>query len=122
MPKPLLALAVALAITYLAWVFLARGWSASQWTRQHSGSAAVNSEFARTYGGTDVKILQFYAREGSIAEGGKSVICYGVLHAKSVRIDPPVESVSPALSRCILAAPARETRYTLTAEGADGRS
>jgi hypothetical protein len=79
-------------------------------------------EFTRIYGGSAVKILQFYARDGTLLEGGKSVICYGVLNAASVRIEPAVEGVGPALNRCVEIAPERETRYTLTAEGLDGRT
>lgn len=53
---------------------------------------------------------------------GKTVLCYGVTNAKSLRIDPPVEGVSPALSRCVEIRPKAETIYTLTAEGSDGKS
>jgi hypothetical protein len=69
-----------------------------------------------------VKILQFYARDGNIVEGTKSVVCYGVLNAKSVRIEPRLEGVSPSLNRCVEVSAEKETRYTLTAEGADGRT
>src|SRR5262249_6380046 len=81
---------------------------------------AANPEFDRIYGGTQVRILQFYARESAVIEGGKSVICYGVVNAKSVRVEPPLEGISPALNRCVEAAPRRDTRYTLIAEGQDG--
>ena len=84
--------------------------------------ARRNAEFARTYGGSDVKILQFYAREGNLTQGNPTVICYGVLNARAVRIEPPVEGVSPALSRCVEIAPLQGTRYTLTAEGNDGHT
>jgi hypothetical protein len=111
-----------LGIVYLAWVFGGRALRRGQWAREHEQPSTANSEFARTYGGTEVRILQFYAREGNLTEGGKSAICYGVLNAKSVRIEPPLQGVYPALSRCVEAAPTRETRYTLTAEGEDGRT
>jgi hypothetical protein len=68
-----------------------------------------------------VKITAFYPRDAIVTEGGKTVLCYGVTNAKSVHIDPPVEGVSPALSRCVEIRPRGETRYTLTAEGADGQ-
>jgi len=45
-----------------------------------------------------------------------------VLNARSVRVDPPLEGVSPALSRCLEVGPERNTRYTLTAVGADGQT
>jgi hypothetical protein len=66
-----------------------------------------------------VKITAFYARDGVVTEGGSTVLCYGVSNAKSVRLDPPVEKISPSLNRCIGVRPRGETRYTLTAEGSD---
>jgi hypothetical protein len=69
-----------------------------------------------------VKIVAFYPRDAVMIEGGKTLLCYGVSNAKSVRIDPPVDGVSPALSRCVEVRPKGETTYTLTAEGDDGKT
>jgi hypothetical protein len=69
-----------------------------------------------------VKILQFYATAGTIAKGGKALLCYGVVNAAIVRIDPAAESVWPSMSRCFEVAPVRSTQYTLTAEGADHKT
>jgi hypothetical protein len=69
-----------------------------------------------------VKITAFYARDGVVTEGGSTVLCYGVSNAKSVRLDPPVEKISPSLNRCIEVRPRGEARYTLTAEGSDGQT
>jgi hypothetical protein len=120
--RKLLIAILAPAVTWLAWIYASRAISTLRWTRDHSRSAPENPEFARTYFGTDLKILQFYAREGTVTEGNRTVLCYGVLNAKSVQLDPPVADVYPALNRCVEAAPGHETRYTLTAEGQDGRS
>ena len=70
------------------------------------------------YGGR-VTIVQFYAKNAMIAPGEKSLLCYGVVNAKEVRLDPPVEKVWPATSRCFDVAPASTTHYLLTAESAD---
>lgn len=67
--------------------------------------------------GKSVKILQFYGPR-EIAAGGKALVCYSVVNATAVRLDPPVERVWPALSRCFNVTPTTSTRYTLTAEGA----
>lgn len=67
------------------------------------------------------RILQFYARDPVLPRGEKSVLCYGVDNAKTVRIEPAVDRVWPTLSRCIEIAPTQSTTYTLTAEGADGK-
>jgi hypothetical protein len=69
-----------------------------------------------------VKIVAFYARDLTVTEGGSTVLCYGVSDAKSVRLDPPVESITPSLNRCIEVRPKSETIYTLTAEGSDGQT
>ena len=69
-----------------------------------------------------VKITAFYARDLIVTEGTSTVLCYGVANAKSVRLEPPVESISPSLNRCIEVRPKAETRYTLTAVGSAGES
>src|SRR5579872_5254629 len=119
----LLRLALLAAIVYLAGVFGSR-WlerRAHDFGREHQ-EAQANKAFLNTYGGSAVKILQFYARDGHLVEGRSTVLCYGVLNAKAVRIQPAVDGVSPALNRCVEVAPLHDTRYTLTAEGDDGRS
>jgi hypothetical protein len=73
-------------------------------------------------GDSHAKILSFYPRDVTVTEGDKTLLCYGVSNAKSVRIDPPVDGVSPALSRCVEVRPKGETHYTLTAEGSDGQA
>ncbi len=81
---------------------------------QTSSAPAANNE--------PVKITAFYPRETVVTEGDKTLLCYGVSNAKSVRIDPPVDGVSPSLTRCVEVRPKGETTYTLTAEGFDGKA
>lgn len=71
--------------------------------------------------GSDLKITAFYA-PSEVHAGQTALICYGVVNAKSVRIEPPIESLTPSLSRCIQAAPRKTTEYTLTAENGAGHS
>jgi hypothetical protein len=65
------------------------------------------------------RITQFYAREPVLPRGEKTMLCYGVENAKTVRIQPPVDRVWPAISRCFDIGPSAATTYTLTAEGED---
>lgn len=122
----LLRIATALAVCYIAWFFLARYLEHQRWqaagSQPSAAEDAARSAFEQTYGGTDLRILQFYARDAEIVEGSSTVLCYGVLNARSVRITPPVDDVSPALNRCLEVSPEADTRYTFTAEGADGRT
>jgi len=81
-------------------------------------SEKKNSEQA---GSKHARILQFYARDAVVPLGEKTMLCYGVESAKKVRLAPAVESIWPALTRCVEIAPSKETTYALTAEGADGQ-
>ncbi len=67
-------------------------------------------------------ISQFYAQPPAIPKGGKTLLCYGVENATAVRLDPPVERVWPAMSRCFEVTPASTATYAFTAEGADGQT
>jgi hypothetical protein len=102
------------AALYAVWIMTSRGGGSVRGPQKASVPAIDN--------GSGVKIVGFYARDGVVTEGGKTILCYGVSNAKSVRIDPPVEGVWPALNRCVEIRPRGETRYTLTAEGSDGRA
>jgi hypothetical protein len=67
-----------------------------------------------------VKITQFYANPSAIAKGGKGLLCYGVESATKVRIEPPVEQLSPSIARCFEVHPAETTTYKLIADGRNG--
>jgi hypothetical protein len=88
----------------------------------HSGCTSPPAQQKASAPADPVKITAFYPRDISVPEGGTTLLCYGVSSAKSVRIDPPVEGVSPSLTRCVEVRPKGETRYTLTALGSEGQS
>jgi hypothetical protein len=110
--------AVAAALLYLGWTFADRYRSNREFERARTRRMAPR--LPPDYGST-VKILQFYASPAEPAKGERAILCYGVANAQTVRIEPEVEPVWPALSRCFNVAPQKDTRYTLTAEGADGQ-
>jgi hypothetical protein len=56
-----------------------------------------------------------------VLEGRQGIVCYGVENARSVRMTPPVEKLTPVLVRCFWVEPTVDTTYTLNAEGRDGR-
>ena len=80
-----------------------------------SGPASAQQE-------TGVRITQFYTNVSSVARGDRALLCYGVENAKTVRLEPPPQELSAALARCVEVTPAATTTYTLTAEGADGKT
>jgi hypothetical protein len=69
-----------------------------------------------------VQITQFYAASPVLPRDESTSLCYGVEHAAGVRIDPPVERVWPAFSRCFPVSPKETTTYTLTADDGHGKS
>jgi hypothetical protein len=68
-----------------------------------------------------LKINMFYASPGVVDEGQTTSMCYSVSNAVAVRLEPPAAELRPSLNRCIELKPARDTTYTLEAEGADGK-
>ena len=66
------------------------------------------------------KITQFYVTPNVVRDGQPSKLCYSVEGAATVTLDPPVERVWPAYSRCFEVNPTKNTTYTLTAENAGG--
>ena len=67
-----------------------------------------------------LEIIFFYASPGAVKAGESSSVCYGVMNARAVAIDPPVAQLTPSLNRCLQVTPRKTTRYTLTAEDAKG--
>jgi len=72
-------------------------------------------------GGGELKILNFYGTD-AIRRGEQGMICYGVYGAKSVRIEPPVEKLQPAVGHCLQVSPFVTTEYKLVAEDGNGHT
>lgn len=113
------------------WLWIAVAVVAAQlgltWLQRHAAnvdmerrlaSRRVPAEFQNP--GKGVKIEQFYARSAEMIDGERNLVCYGVRNARTVRLEPPVEEVSPALVRCFWIEPRQDTAYQLIAEGFDG--
>ena len=86
--------------------------------------AAEVEEARRTIamlGGGELKILNFYGTN-AIHRGEHGMICYGVYGAKSVRIEPPVEKLQPAVAHCLQVSPSVTTEYKLVAEDGTGHT
>lgn len=108
-------------VLYDAWVFYSRRESARQVDRQRAEKESA--EARRTLeliGG--LRILDLYAAPGAIQRGQVARLCYSVVGAKTVRLEPPAEGVYPAFSHCVEIAPKQDTVYTLFAEDEAGHS
>jgi len=118
---PFLAVALVGAVLYDAWIFYSR-WS----DRRHAEQARQQQEASdarktiEMLGGGQLKILDFYASPATVKRGDRTNLCFGVSGAKSVRIEPHIEDVHPALSYCMQISPGADTEYKLIAEDAAG--
>jgi hypothetical protein len=118
-----LSLVILVALIYDGWIFYSRR-TGNREAVQVQADKEVNQERKTidAYGGGGLKILSFYAAPGTIARGGHTSLCYSVTGAKTVRMEPAVDAVWPALTRCVQVSPKKDTEYKLIAEDEAGHS
>jgi hypothetical protein len=114
------AITLALGAGYLGWTWLQRHEGTLRMERAFRARHPESARSAAEGSGTGLKITQFYARAGTMTDAERNLICYGVRQAKSVRLEPAVESLTPSLNRCFWVEPKQDTSYTLVAEGFHG--
>jgi hypothetical protein len=88
-------------------------------TATKSGAAAA-PEVPAEYQSSHLRILMFYSADPTPRMGQPATVCYGVLNAVSLRMDPPLADVGPSPNRCVSVTVDRPQLLTLTAEGKDG--
>ncbi len=120
---PLLSVVLLIALAYDGWIFYNR----RQWQRDvERARANAEAERARrsidAIGGGSFGIRSFYAFPAAIRRGQPVSICYSVFGAASLRLDPPVAEVYPALSHCIQTSPRQDTEFKLTATDSAGHT
>ena len=118
---------LALLAIALVYIFFSRWWENYRIDRAAQEKAdAVRAEADRRavemMGGNRFEILAFYSVPGAIRRGERSQLCYGVSNAKAVRMEPLSETLWPSSSHCVTVAPATTTKYTFTAEDAEGHT
>jgi hypothetical protein len=111
---PYLGVVILLAAGYDGWIFFSR-WKEGRDARKAEARQQVEDtrRLLDGLGGDNLKILDFYATPDAIRRGERALICYGVNAAASVRIEPPVEQLHPAISHCFQVSPIRDTDYKL---------
>jgi hypothetical protein len=118
---PYTSAGVLVAFIYTAWTLHSRSAENQRIEEEAAARKLAFDQKTLNMIGSDLKIIQFYANS-SIHSGEKALVCYGVANAKTVRIEPAIESITPSLARCVQASPSRTTDYTLTAEDGAGHS
>jgi hypothetical protein len=118
---PFLGFLIVAAVIYDGAIFYSR-WNSRRDAEQARAdqAAAERKRAVDLLGGGGMKILSFYAAPGTIRRGDKTTICYGVTGAKTVKLEPAVGEVWPALTRCVKASPGKDTEYTFTADDGAG--
>ncbi len=120
---PLIGVAVLAAVAYDLWIFYSRWHSAREGERaRQAEQARRDRETIDLLGGTDFRIINFYAVPKTIQQGSHARMCFGVYGAKRVRIEPEVGDVHPAVTECLDVAPQKDTEYKLTAEDGAGHT
>jgi len=120
---PFMSVAILIAGIYTGWVFYSRKSADQAIAREQEAKEVEDARrTVRLLGGGQFKILSFYAYPGVVGRGQETRICYGVSGAKTVRIEPNVEAIKPALNRCLSVAPKATTEYRLVAEDGAGHT
>jgi hypothetical protein len=120
---PLVSLAVLAAVAYDGWIFYARWSGAREAERERQAEEARRArQTLDLIGGTDFRIIDFYAVPQAVRRGNEARICFGVYGAKSVRIEPAVGDLHPAVNDCLQVAPRQDTEYKLIAEDGAGHT
>jgi hypothetical protein len=114
---------ILIAALYAGWIFYSR-WNDAAEARL--AAAAHEAERARKdvelNGGSQLKITMLYASPGAVRKGQPVQICYGVVNAKNVAFDPPIDGVWPSMNRCVDVSPQKSATYTLSADDGAGHA
>ena len=127
--NPLIYTSILLVIVliYVAGTFYVRRQQSREIEQRAAASAAAkertNDELTvEQLGGSEFKILNFYATPAAIHAGEAVQLCYGVSNAKTVKLEPQTNPVWPSVSRCVDVNPKKTTEYTLTIDDGQGNS
>jgi hypothetical protein len=120
---PVLGILILAVAIYDGSIFYRR-WAGNRQARQAQADRETDQaqKAIAMVGGGDLKIVSFYALPETIAPGGQTSVCYGVTGAKTVRLEPPIQAVWPALTRCFTASLRKDTELKLSAEDGAGHT
>jgi hypothetical protein len=113
-----------IAALYLAWTFYARHSADQQAARDLAAKqqAETKREADLIFGNGEVKIVSYSVDKSAVAPGESADLCYGVVNATKVVIEPHVEDSKPSAYHCLTIAPHATTTYTITASNNKGQS
>lgn len=121
---PYTTVALVIVALWVAWTFYSRYQSnrAAQRAIETKQEEARKRVVDEVYGSGEIRFLTFTADNGQLRRGETTELCYGVVNAKEVKIDPPLEPIKPSYHHCLEIAPKKTTTYTITADDGAGHS
>ena len=120
---PYTTVVMILAALYVAWTFYSRHESArkAQEAVETKQQEAEKRKADIIFGSGKITFTTFSADNGTVKRGETTRLCYGVVNATTLKIDPPVgEPVKPTNRHCVDIAPKQTTTYTITASNDKG--
>jgi len=113
-----------IAALYVGWTFYARHASDEQAARDLAAKqqAERQREADLIFGNGEVKIVSYSVDKSELAQGESADLCYGVVNATKVVIEPHLEDSKPSSYHCLIVSPHATTTYTITASNDHGQS
>jgi hypothetical protein len=119
-----MTVAVIVVALYVGWTFYSR-YERTRRAQEEIDAAHADARkrvVDQIYGSGEVKFTTFGADSGLLKRGESTELCYGVVNATTVKIDPPVGEVRPSYHHCIEIRPKATTTYTIVAGDAKGNT
>lgn len=115
--------AILIAALYAGWVVFSR-WNETRQARRAAEASEVERarKDVELNGGSQLKITMLYATPDTVSKGQPAQICYGVVNAKNIAFNPPIENTWPSRNRCVDVLPKHSTTYTLVADDGAGHT
>ena len=120
---PFTTIAVIIAALYVGWTFYSRYESNKEAVERIAAEKVAKRKQAvdQVYGSGEIRFTAFSIDTQVLKRGQTAHLCYGVVNAKTAKLDPPVEPIKPMYFHCLEIAPKKTTTYTITAENAAGQ-
>jgi len=116
---------VIIAALYVAWTFYSRHQRAQEAEQaiQKKKDDDRKRVADQIFGSGEIKFSTFSIGTSVLKRGETTQLCYGVVNATSVKLDPPPpEGLKPSYRHCLDIAPKKTTTYTITASNDKGET
>jgi len=115
---------VIVAAIYVGWTFYSRHLSDEQAARDLAAKQETERKRQADliFGSGEVKIVSYSVDKASVTRGESADLCYGVVNATKVAIEPHVEDSKPSAYHCLTVSPRATTTYTIKASNDKGDS